>query len=153
MHYFAYGTLLDEPAMRSVAEGAVNVGYMRLDGYEMGFGQCSQPGMAGCTLLPKEGAATYGIQYQLSDKAMAALDKAAHVDERQWVHLPITLTDENGVKHESSTYIIPGDYREWVPTTDYVAPILRGLTHCNFPEEYKHGLRAMIAQTQASASA
>ena len=149
MNYFAYGTLLAEDVMRSVAAGARNVGYMRLDDYALGFGECSQPGVAGCTLIPQKGGVTYGIQYELSDESMAVLDKAAHVDEEQWVHLPITLTDENGQKVQSSTYTIPGEHKDWAPTDQYVAPILQGLTHCAFPEEYKHRLRAMIAHAQA----
>ncbi|MCX7561292.1 gamma-glutamylcyclotransferase [Sulfitobacter sp. F26204] len=152
MHYFAYGTLLVEESMRKVAPGARNVGYMRLDDYVMGFGNCSNPNTAGCMLLPQKGAVTHGIQYELSDEAMAALDAAAHVAEEQWVHLPVTLEDENGKKVQSTTYTIPGAYKPWVPTDEYVAPILLGLTQCPFPEQYKHDLRAMIAKAQASAS-
>lgn len=152
MHYFAYGTLLVEESMRKVAPGARNVGYMRLDDYVMGFGNCSHPNTAGCMLLPKKGAVTYGIQYELSDESMAALDAAAHVAEEQWVHFPVTLVDENGKKVQSTTYTIPGEYKPWVPTDEYVAPILLGLTQCPFPEQYKHDLRAMIAQAQATAA-
>lgn len=150
MHYFAYGTLLVEDSMRKLAPGVRNVGYMRLDDYVMGFGQCSQPGIAGCTLIPRKGAVTWGIQYRLSDEAMAALDKAAHVPEDQWAHLPVTLLDERGNQVPSTTYHIPGEYRPWVPTDAYVEPILLGLTQCPFPEEYKHEMRAMIARAQAT---
>ncbi|MCV2894966.1 gamma-glutamylcyclotransferase family protein [Lentibacter sp. XHP0401] len=153
MHYFAYGTLLVEENMRKVAPGARNVGYMRLEDYVLGFGKCSQPGVAGCMLVPKKGGVTYGIQYELSDGSMAALDAAAHVAEEQWVHVPVTLTDEAGNKVQSTTYTIPGSRRPWAPTDTYVAPILLGLTQCDFPEEYKHGLRAMIAHEQAAAEA
>ncbi|EIM72634.1 AIG2 family protein [Nitratireductor aquibiodomus RA22] len=151
MHYFAYGTLLVEDGMRKVAPDARNVGYMRLDGYEMGFGECSEPGVAGCTLIKKPGAVTYGIQYELSDRSMATLDEAAHVGSGQWQHFPVTLKDADGNEVSSTTYVIPGPHRNWVPTDAYVAPILLGLTRCPFPEEYKHHMRAMIAEMQASA--
>ena len=150
MHYFAYGTLLVEDSMRSVAPGARNVGYMRLDDYVMGFGKCSQEGKAGCTLIPQKDGVTWGIQYELSDEAMAALDKAAHVPENQWAHFPVTLHDADGNAVKSTTYHIPSEHRPWAPTDAYVEPILLGLTQCPFPEDYKHEMRARIARAQAA---
>jgi gamma-glutamylcyclotransferase len=144
MYYFAYGTLLVEESMRSVCPSATNKGYMRLDGYEMAFGNCSKPGLAGCTLLPKKGAVTYGIQYELTDADMAKLDQAAEVPEEQWVHLPITVTDQNGNQHASSTYIIPGEFNEWAPTEKYVAPIFAGLETSDFPADYKDFMRGLM---------
>ena len=96
MHYFAYGTLLVENSMRAVCPSAKNVGYMRLEGYEMAFGNCAREGLAGCTLIKKDGAVTYGIQYELTDQDMAKMDAAAEVDTEQWVHMPITLIDKDG---------------------------------------------------------
>ncbi len=64
---------------------------------------------------------------------------------------PVTLKDAGGNKVQSSTYVVPGAHDPWVPTDAYVAPILLGLTQCDFPEDYKHGLRAMIAHAQAAA--
>lgn len=148
MHYFAYGTLLVEDSMRSVCPSATNAGYMRLEGYELSFGHCSIEGVAGCTLLAKEGAVTYGIQYALTDEDMAKMDGAAHIEEAQWVHVPVTLIDKDGNEVASSTYFIPGEYRAWAPTDAYVAPILKGLTECDFPEEYKELVRANILVAQ-----
>ncbi len=144
MHYFAYGTLLVEDSMRGVCPSATNVGYMRLDGYEMAFGNCSREGLAGCTLIKKDGAVTYGIQYELTDEDMAKMDGAAEVDTRQWIHKPIVLTDDGGNLIPSSTYIIPGPLNVWKPTQKYVSPILTGLKTSNFPEKYKTFLRDMI---------
>lgn len=144
MHYFAYGTLLVEQSMQAVCPSAKNVGYMRLDGYEMAFGNCARVGLAGCTLLPKPGAVTYGIQYELTDEDMAKMDAAAEVDTKQWIHMPIVLTDSNGNKVPSSTYVIPGKIRFWSPTPKYVSPILKGLETSDFPEAYKKHLRGVI---------
>ena len=144
MHYFAYGTLLVEESMRSVCPSATNKDYMRLDGYEMAFGNCSKPGLAGCTLVPKTGAVTYGIQYELSEEDMAKLDNAAEVPDEQWVHLPITLVDKSGNEVPSSTYIIPGNPEKWAPTQKYVTPILKGLETCDFPAAYKDFLRELV---------
>jgi hypothetical protein len=144
MHYFAYGTLLVEESMRGVCPSAKNVGYMRLDGYEMAFGNCSREGLAGCTLVAKEGAVTYGIQFELTDEDMAKMDAAAEVDTEQWVHMPITLIDANGNEVPSSTYIIPGALDEWAPTPEYVSPILIGLETSDFPNDYKTFLRQKV---------
>lgn len=149
MHYFAYGTLLVEQSMRAVCPSAKNVGFMRLDGYELAFGHCNREGLAGCTLLEKEGAATYGIQYELTDEDMAKMDAAAEVDTRQWVHIPISVVDINGDTHQSSTYVIPGVFRHWPPTTKYVAPILTGLETSDFPESYKNQMRSLIWEQMA----
>lgn len=146
MHYFAYGTLLVEESMRGVCPSAKNVGYMRLDGYELAFGNCSREGLAGCTLVAKEGAVTYGIQYELTDEDMAKMDDAAEVSTKQWVHKSVTLTDANGNKVASSTYIIPGELNEWAPTPKYVSPILKGLDTSDFPNDYKVSLRNKIEE-------
>ncbi|MGJ8530018.1 gamma-glutamylcyclotransferase family protein [Maritalea sp.] len=144
MHYFAYGTLLVENSMQGVCPSAKNVGYMRLDDYEMAFGNCTREGLAGCTLIRKKGAVTYGIQYELTDEDMAKMDEAAEVDTQQWIHKPIVLIDANGKKVPSSTYVIPGDLDEWSPTTKYVSSIRAGLETSDFPEDYKTFLRDMI---------
>ncbi len=144
MHYFAYGTLLVEDSMKKVAPSARNVGYMRLDGYEMGFRKCSRPDLAGCTLEEKEGAVTYGIQFELSEEDMAKLDDAASVPDEQWVHMPIVLTDQEGNSVSSTTYVIPGNAEKWAPTQEYVAPIYRGLETCDFPKDYKDFLRTLL---------
>jgi len=144
MHYFAYGTLLVEDSMRGVCPSATNVGYMRLDGYEMAFGNCTREGLAGCTLIKKEGAVTYGIQYELTDEDMAKMDAAAEVDTEQWIHMPITLIDVNGSEVPSSTYIIPGPLDEWSPTRKYVKPIIQGLQTSDFPQQYKDRLTKYI---------
>ena len=150
MHYFAYGTLLVENSMRAVCPSAKNVGYMRLEGYEMAFGNCAREGLAGCTLIKKDGAVTYGIQYELTDQDMAKMDAAAEVDTEQWVHMPITLIDKDGNEVSSSTYVIPGELSPWRPTPQYVAPIYAGLETANFPKSYKDQLVASMDAVKAS---
>ncbi len=148
MKYFAYGTLLTLEVMQSVAPSAKIEGYMRLDGYELGFGHCSHEGTHGCTLIEKSDGIVYGVQFDMSDEDMATLDKAAHVDEQQWVHKPVTLIDEAGNKVLSSTYHIPGAYKHWQPTDAYVAPIYAGLKVCPFPDDYKTFLKKLIVNAQ-----
>ncbi|NRA88438.1 MAG: gamma-glutamylcyclotransferase [Rhizobiales bacterium] len=148
MKYFGYGTLLALENMQKVAPSASVDGYMRLDGYELGFGHCSHEGTFGCTLIEKAGAVTYGVQFDMSDDDMATLDKAAHVPEQQWVHKSITLIDEAGNEVVSSTYHIPGEYKHWQPTDAYVAPIYAGLEICPFPDDYKAFLKKLIVTAQ-----
>ena len=152
MHYFAYGTLLLEDSMKRVAPSAKNTGYMKLMGHRMGFGKCTQPDLAGCTLETDPDAVTWGIQFELSEEDMANLDKAAMVDKRQWVHFPIELIDSEGNTVKSSTYVIPDNPEGWIPTKDYVEPIFEGLKSCDFPQHYKDGLRTFLNNQLAGSS-
>ncbi len=148
-YYFAYGTLLDINAMRSVTPTAKPLGVMQLTGVRMGFAKCHDQSSGGCTLLPEEGAVLYGMQYELTDKEMAILDKAAGVDSDLWRHRPIEVTDENGKVHQSSTYFIPNAAGPDAPSHDYVRPILNGLQALPFPDAYVTKMKQIITDAQA----
>lgn len=149
-YYFAYGTLLDINAMRSVTPTAKPLGLMQLKGFRMGFAKCHDQSSGGCTLVSEKGAALYGMQYELTNEEMAILDKAAGVDSDLWRHRPIEITDENGKVHQSSTYFIPDASGPDSPSDDYVRPILNGLQALPFPAEYVEKMKQIINDAQAN---
>ena len=144
--YFAYGTLLDVPSMLAFAPSAKPVGVMRLDGYQMDFGETNQPGKGGCWLRPTEGGVVWGVQYELSDEDMERMDVASGVPQRLWVHLPVTLTDRDGGRVDSVTYTIPERPPAFRPGPDYVGKILAGIEALPMPADYVADVKARIAQ-------
>lgn len=134
--YFAYGTLLGEKAMRDFAPSAKPVGVMRLEGYELGFGETHVAGKGGCWLRPVDGGSVYGVQYELSDEDMERMDKASGIPEGLWAHLPVRLLDETGNRVESNTYTIPGTPPAFTPGDDYLGKIKAGLETTRLPADY-----------------
>lgn len=139
-YYFAYGTLLGEKAMQDFAPSAISRGVMRLDGYELDFGETNTPGKGGCWLKPVEGGKVYGIQYEVSDEDMDRMDKASGIPDGLWVHKPVTLVDENGNEVESNTYTIPGTPPPYKPAPDYIGKIKAGLETMPLPADYARSL-------------
>lgn len=135
-HYFAYGTLLGEEAMQAFAPSARSAGVMRLDGYELAFGETHVPGKGGCWLKPVEGSCVYGVQYELSDEDMDRMDKASGIPDGLWVHKPVTLVDEQGNQVKSNTYTIPGSPAAFQPADDYLGKIRTGLETIPLPPDY-----------------
>lgn len=135
-HYFAYGTLLGEEAMQAFAPSARAVGVMRLDGYELAFGETHKSGKGGCWLKPVKGSCVYGVQYKLSDEDMDRMDKASGIPDGLWVHKPVTLVDEHGNELKSNTYTIPGSPSEFQPDDDYLGKIQAGLDTIALPADY-----------------
>jgi hypothetical protein len=151
-HYFAYGNLLDIDLMRSVAPSARQVAVARLPGHELRFVKCHNPTHGGCTLIPVEGGETWGMQYELSDEDMAALDASAGIAEGNWGHKPITVTTADGEEIETVTYFIPNDRGPHFPPESYVGPIHKGAAALNLPARYRARLREIIDSAMTAAS-
>ncbi len=147
--YFAYGTLLDVDEMRRLCPSAKPVGVMELDGYELAFVTCSDGKNGGCTLNSAPRTTLYGLQWQLPDDELAALDEAAGVSAGLWEHQLVTVADENGNLVDTITYRIPADTGPIAPTNEYVRPILAGARQLNLPDRYIARLEEIIAQAQA----
>lgn len=150
-HYFAYGNLLDIELMRRIAPSAKAVAVARLEGQEIAFGRCNDPAIGGCTLAPRPGAETWGVQYELSEEDMATLDKAAGVDKGHWRHEPVTLKTADGEEIASVTYLIPEVSGHYAPPDTYVAPIYKGAEALGLPESYRARLRDLIVEAQGKA--
>ena len=148
-HYFAYGTLLDIEAMQSLTPSATPEGLMKLHGYRMGFAKCHDGVSGGCTLEPEAGAALYGMLYSMSDEDLAALHKAAGVEQDLWRPIDIDVVADDGQVVPTITYIIPNSLGEERPSAEYVRPILQGLAALPFPPEYVDKMKRIIAQAQA----
>lgn len=151
MRYFAYGNLLDIDIMRRIAPSVRSLGVMRLDDHEIAFARCADPSQAGCTLDETRGSQTWGVQYEMSDEDMAALDKAAGVPVGHWEHKEITLIDQEGRATPSVTYVIPKSSGRYSPPDSYVAPIFKGADAFGLPDDYVKRLKEIIDDAQASA--
>ena len=147
-HYFAYGTLLTEPEMQALAPSARAVGIMRLDGYELGFGETHTAGTGGCLLKPVDGGRVFGVQYELSDDDMARMDEASGIPKELWVHLSVTVTDEDGNQVQTTTYTIPGSPPPFSPDESYFGKIRNGLRTLPLPPDYVARVEQIIADAR-----
>jgi hypothetical protein len=151
-HYFAYGTLLDIDAMRRIAPSAKAVAVARLADYELAFARCADPAFGGCTLDRRADAVTWGVQYELADAEMAALDKAAGIDTGRWAHLGVRPRNAAGEEIASTTYVIANAGGPYSPPDSYVAPIFKGAEALGLPAAYRARLRDIVAAAQAGAT-
>lgn len=146
--YFAYGTLLDEDLMRTVAPSARALCLAKLEDHRMAFAVCAGDSKSGCTLSKTPGFTTYGIVYSLSPEDRAKMDRSTICDDRWWVDYPVELKDDAGNTITSSTYIIPGDPVPRAPTDEYVKPILKGLNSLPVPPDYLVDMHKIIEKAQ-----
>ncbi|MCA0402068.1 MAG: gamma-glutamylcyclotransferase [Proteobacteria bacterium] len=147
MTYFAYANLLDIDRMRSMAPSATPLGIMTLPGYRLAFAWCQGRDMGGATLRKEQGATLYGVNYAMSDEDLVAMDKASLTHLNKWRRMPVTVFDEAGKAHETSTYFIP-DAEEGVftpPLDNYVLPMRKGMKAYGFPVAYQTQLESLLA--------
>ena len=144
MHYFAYANLMDIDTMRSVAPSAQAVAIACLRNYKFSFARCTDPTKSGATLLPVDGAETWGVQYEMSDADMAALDRSAGIAEGNWAHMAVVVHDQQGVPHQTTTYYIPNPSGTAGPPDHYVGPTLTGARKLSLPPAYLEGLTNLM---------
>ena len=151
MNYFAYANLMDVDTMRSAAPSAKVVTVACLRDYEFAFGKCPDPSLYGARLAPVKGAETWGVQYELSDEDMAALDKLAGVAKGDWLHKAVVLHTADGRLLDSTTYDIPKPSGPAGPPAHYVEPTLKGARAHHLPAAYIEKLERLLKGTTTAA--
>ena len=144
MYYFAYANLMDVDTMRGVAPSARMVSVACLRNYEFSFARCTDATKSGATLIPVEGAETWGVQYEMSDADMAALDKSAGISEGNWAQMSVVVHDAGGAELPTTTYFIPNPSGRAGPPAYYVGPTLAGARALDLPAEYLDKLTKLM---------
>ena len=151
MLYFAYCTLLDEEEMHKFCPTAEPTVVGRLSGHRVSFARYGRdiPG-GGCNLEQAEGGETLGLLYEMSQKAMAALDAIAGVDKGYYKKIQVTVTTEGENEIPAITYVIPEPGGPFQPSATYTRPILAGARALQLPAAYTAGLEKTIESAQQS---
>ena len=111
--YFAYGSNMHAPRMRSRCPSARVVGTAVLSGWQTVYDKPSTDGTAKRNIRPHAGAETRGVVYEIDDRERAALDAA---EPR---YTPIETP-------QGLTYRYDGEPAEVPPADWYVALIEAG---------------------------
>jgi hypothetical protein len=147
--YFGYGTLLGQSHMRTSYPSAEPLGTGTYDGHELGFHRYGTQGDGGCTIVPRAGAALYGVLYRLDDPDMQRLmdvgGAAAHYEARE---IDVRLLSGETVR--AVTLRVDGDEGPWSPPEAYGRLVTDGAAEARLPEAYQARLRAIVESAQRS---
>lgn len=149
MNYFAYANLMDIDYIHRVAPSAKAVTTACLKDYEFAFGVTTDGAHSGARLIPSKGAEIWGVQYELSDEDMAALDDSAGVAVGHWAHKPIELHTADGRTIRSMTYDMPAPSGPAGPPAHYIEPALRGARANKLPADYIAKLEKLLKGASA----
>lgn len=138
IHYFAYGSNMDERAMSALCVTSRPLGAARLDGYSLGFNRRSLRTASGVAdVVPEPGCAVWGVLYEIDELDMGPLDAKeglgkAYRRELARVELAIALT-----LHEAVIYtVINKEPSEVPPSQAYHGRMLSAARRHAFPGEY-----------------
>src|SRR5262249_36859980 len=147
IHYFAYGSNLDDAQMRHRCPDHEVVGPAKLEGYRLSFHYHSDRwGGAVATVSPAADAVVWGLLFMLTEQDLQALDE--YEEYRGPTH-PSTLYDRAavrvrtavGVEMPALTYVMR-PRAEGKPSRLYLGTITRGAASHGLPREYIARLEA-----------
>jgi GNAT superfamily N-acetyltransferase len=111
--YFAYGSNMWEPWLRSRCPSARRVGQASLEGWRAVYDKPGADGSAKLNIRPDAGQVTHGVVYEIDDSDRAALDRAE--PRYDVIETPHGLT-----------YTFRGEPSETAPSDWYVATVELG---------------------------
>lgn len=130
--YFAYGSNLWPPRLRSRCSSARIVTRADLRGWEAVYDKPGADGSAKMNLRVTPDAAARGVLYELDDDDRPGLDRA----EPGYTPFVVTVTREDGVAMDALTYRWTRAGTGALPVDWYVALVVRGARHHRLSETY-----------------
>ncbi|TAK83191.1 MAG: gamma-glutamylcyclotransferase [Aquabacterium sp.] len=145
MHYFAYGSNMDERQMAVRCPGAVAVGKAVLADYRLAFTIYSSVRRCGCADIVKSRADNvWGLLYRLTERDMLSLD-AYEGAPAHYRRLTIIVSDVFGNDVEAEAYEVANKEREHQKPSDaYLGMILDASARYGFPEDYRGILERVV---------
>lgn len=130
--YFAYGSNLWLPQVRSRCRSVRVVGPAVLPGWEAVYDKPSSDGSAKLNLRESTGAQTHGVLYEIGDDDRVDLDRA----EPGYTPFVVRVVQANGAATDALTYRWPDEGTSARPYGWYVAVARRGAQHHGLPDAY-----------------
>jgi gamma-glutamylcyclotransferase (GGCT)/AIG2-like uncharacterized protein YtfP len=150
-HYFAYGPTMNPAVMAEVCRGAVALGPARLPGHDLAFfGHCDTWDGAEKTLVRRPGSTVWGVVYQISSSDLDRLDlyQGVKLDgSGAYFHFPAEVFGADGRCHDVVFYKRSMNGEPRLPSTDYVAHIIRGAGLHGLPQDYIERLMQVATRT------
>jgi cation transport regulator ChaC len=138
--YFAYGSNLDQDAMRRVVGGWKEVKPAVLKGYRLVFNVYSVSWRGGVANVVEDSAGTvYGAAYLIEEEQLSRLDRHLGVPS-QWVRRK-TVIEVDGRPVEAFIYVGANPRGHLQPSKAYISMMLRGLKRLGYGEEVLEAVR------------
>ena len=154
-YYFAYGPTLNPAVMAEVCRGAVAVGPAMLPDHALGFfGHSDTWDGAEKTLVRRPGSMAWGALYRMSSSDLDRLDlhQGVRLDgSGSYFHYPAEVVGADGQRFDVVFYKRAMNGEPRLPSTDYVAHIIRGAEAHGLPAEYLDRLRQIETRAPAYA--
>lgn len=149
--YFAYGSNTDPFQMRIRCRNARRMGAARLDGYRLCFPRFSPVrASALASLEPWPDGEVWGVLYELSEADLVQLDAREGYRERTEARhnpanrVPVTVfRGGEGPAIAAFTYLPTPTAVAGLPSTDYLAIMIRFGREIGFPEAYLQALEGV----------
>lgn len=142
MYYFAYGSNMSSRRLLARVPSARSLGVAHLHGYEMSFRKRSHDGSAKCTVVPKHGASTLGVLYQIPDDQRYTLDR---IEGQGFGYdaQDVRITTQSGSQVTAFTYLGTDTENELEPYTWYVEHVVRGAREHGIAQQYIDKIEAV----------
>jgi gamma-glutamylcyclotransferase (GGCT)/AIG2-like uncharacterized protein YtfP len=140
--YFAYGSNLCSPRLRSRTPSARVLGTARLSGYDLRFNKCGRDGSAKGNIVRAE-CNVFGVVYDIDDAEMPDLDRAEDLGTGyQRIKLAVHLADHTEATSVLSYEALPDAIDETLtPFAWYVELVLAGAAEHDLPASYIEQIR------------
>lgn len=158
MLYFAYGSNMDWPRMKSRCPFASFVGIAILPGHRVAFTRESLEGYGVAGLVQETGHDVWGVVYKICDHDVGLLDKAEGYQpgrdsnaywRREWM---VFLDGDQGRPLTVFTYFAEPSHRPPLPSQEYKEHILSGARFWHLPTQYIAELEGIKAANAATGS-
>jgi gamma-glutamylcyclotransferase (GGCT)/AIG2-like uncharacterized protein YtfP len=126
----------------------------RLDGFRLLFLRRSVRWEAGAAdVVEDDGAATWGVLYELSAGDLEALDAKEYAPQGGYRRRTVEVTTPDGERHTAVTYeVVQKEPRELAPKREYVEILIRGARERDLPSEWVEVLEALPKRFAPSSS-
>ena len=151
-HYLAYGSNLHPIRLMQRTPGVRLIGRVQLPGMRLAFNKRSVDGSAKCNLIASESSAAvaYGAVFEIPANEVAMLDQAEGLGvgyDKQTMQVSVegTLLDAFFYLANDSHVVTNLQPYDW-----YLALVLAGAQHLDFPEAYVMQIADVASQSDPS---
>lgn len=140
--YFAYGSNLWPPQLRTRCPSAREVGSAVLEGWTPVYAKPSVDGSAKLSIEREKGARVHGALYRIDEEERPALDRA----EPGYQTLSVNVKRPSGEPSNALTYHWTGEPVSRAPYDWYLSMVLMGAQHHGLPDDYAADCLAAVPE-------
>ncbi|MDW8083804.1 MAG: gamma-glutamylcyclotransferase family protein [Candidatus Caldarchaeum sp.] len=145
--YFAYGSNLDQEGMKKRVGAWKELRPAKLRGFRLVFNVYSSSWHGGIANIEEDPSSTvYGAAYLLDESQLEKLDRYEGVPHLY--HRRKVLIDLGDSQIEAYVYVGTNPRQKIMPSTEYLALLIKGLRRLGFGEDVVGMVKSSIEQTR-----